>query len=345
MRRVFVFLTLLLLVSVPLFASENDPVVARVNGFPVVQSQLYGEYQRLIPLNTYHRRITLQIKNRIMKKALHNLIEKELKLQDAKKLELSVPKQDIDTAVQKVIDSYKGREAYLKQLQQWHVSEKEVRESVRNKELVKAVYKREVTDKVHVDEAAAKKYYDENRKRFIQPMRMHLREILIKVPALSTDALVEQKRQEAEKILIEIKGGLPFEEAAKKYSDASNKDRGGDMGLIHEGMLEPEAEKAVLAGKPGELFGPFKGFRGFVLLKLEKFLPERLSPFDEVKAKLMEGLTDQKTNGLGTAWIKRLHKEAKIEILDPRFQEEKPAAVPPASGKKEAAAKSKSKKH
>jgi len=341
MHRIQIHILLLILLFPPisLFAAENNPVVARVNGAPIAQSELYGEYQRLIPLNTYHRRITPKIKNNMMKRALQNLIVKELKLQDAKRLGLSIPESDLNAALQKVIDSYHGRQAYEKQLQQWHVSEEEVRESVRKKELVTAAYKAEVTDKVHVNETIARKYYDQNKKRFIQPLRMHLREILIKVPALSTSALVEQKRQNAEKIIKEIKAGLPFEEAAAKYSDAPNQERGGDMGLVHKGVLEPEAEKAVLAGKAGEIFGPFKGFRGFVILKLEKTLPEKQMTFDEVKAGLIQDLKRKETNDLTEAWMDRLHKEAKIEILDPRFKDKKPVKE-----KKEAAAKGKSKK-
>ncbi|NOY52630.1 MAG: hypothetical protein GXP58_03305 [Deltaproteobacteria bacterium] len=323
-RKRIISLLILLLIPVSLFAAENDPVVAQVNGTPIAQSKLYGAYQRLIPLNMFHRKVTSEVKNRLLRKALHELIDKELKLQEAQRLGISLPEEDLETAVKELIARYPSREAYRARLMKLKVSEKEVREALKRRKLTEKVYKHEVTDQIRVDEATARKFYDENKKQFIQPEQLHLRKIIIKVPALSTPEVVKQLKEKATRVMKEIRQGLPFEEAARKYSDANNKNRGGDMGFIHKGRFDPKIEKEVLAGKPGQLFGPYKLFEGYTILKLEEVKPERLVPFEEIKDKLVEDLIRRKTNERSEAWMKQLRKKAKIKILDSRLMEEKP---------------------
>ena len=89
------------------------------------------------------------------------------------------------------------------------------------------------------------------------------RHILVRVP-YGKDEEERKKNEDAakekiDKIAAEIKGGLDFSEAAKKYSeDETNKDQGGDLGWFKRGKMAAEFENAAFALKPGDISEPVK---------------------------------------------------------------------------------------
>ncbi|MGK7397014.1 MAG: peptidylprolyl isomerase [Candidatus Cyclobacteriaceae bacterium M3_2C_046] len=70
--------------------------------------------------------------------------------------------------------------------------------------------------------------------------------ILIKPDTETADAKAEA-RQEAQRILNEIRGGASFEEMARQYSDDPSSSRGGDLGWFTEGRMVEPFEEAVFS--------------------------------------------------------------------------------------------------
>lgn len=66
-----------------------------------------------------------------------------------------------------------------------------------------------------------------------------------------------------------LKNGLPFEEAAQKWSkDENSREKGGDLGWIRRGQTEPAFEAAVFAMKTGEVSPPVRTGYGLHLIQL-----------------------------------------------------------------------------
>jgi parvulin-like peptidyl-prolyl isomerase len=120
-------------------------------------------------------------------------------------------------------------------------------------------------------------------------------------------------------VAAKVKEGMPFEEAVEKYSEGKEKEKGGDMGFLHKGRLEPKIEEEVLALKPGEIAGPFRAFEGYYIFRLEAFKPERMSTFDEIKQPLMADLTRKGIEARSQAWMKGLKSKAEIVIKDEAY--------------------------
>ena len=81
----------------------------------------------------------------------------------------------------------------------------------------------------------------------------------------------EEAKTKIEGVLADIKAGkITFEAAAEKYSDdKSNAPRGGDLGFLPPGQLDPEFERAGFGIKTvGEIVGPIKSSFGYHLIKL-----------------------------------------------------------------------------
>ena len=117
-------------------------------------------------------------------------------------------------------------------------------------------------------------------------------------------------KQKIEKIAQEIKGGLSFEEAVKKYSeDPSAKQNGGDLGFFGKGAMTPEFEKVVFELKPGQISEPIKTPYGYHLIKL-------ISAGDQVKGEektnLQETIIKNELEQRIGEWFRNISAKAKI---------------------------------
>ncbi len=85
-----------------------------------------------------------------------------------------------------------------------------------------------------------------------------------------------------------------WEEVAKKYStDPATKNKGGlQAGLSEGGVAEP-LNAAVFAAEQGELEGPLKETRGYVIFAVEKITPEKVQSLEEAEPQISSQLSEQ----------------------------------------------------
>lgn len=82
--------------------------------------------------------------------------------------------------------------------------------------------------------------------------------------------LKEELRTKAQKILQEIKNGADFAATAKKYSEDSSSELGGDLGWFGKGQMVPEFEQAVFSLKKGEVYPTLvETMYGYHIVKLD----------------------------------------------------------------------------
>ncbi|MEQ8224311.1 MAG: peptidylprolyl isomerase, partial [Candidatus Eremiobacterota bacterium] len=80
----------------------------------------------------------------------------------------------------------------------------------------------------------------------IERMELHMGEI-------KASHILVKTKEEAEKIIKELKDGGDFAKIAKEKSECPSKQNGGDLGYFGKGMMVPEFEKAAFALKVGEI--------------------------------------------------------------------------------------------
>ena len=94
-----------------------------------------------------------------------------------------------------------------------------------------------------------------------------LLELVCGLTSSDNSSLVSLKK--AEQIREEIVSGkLTFEEAAKKYSEDSSAENGGDLGYSSRGDFVPEFEAVAYNLSPGEISEPVKSQFGYHIIKL-----------------------------------------------------------------------------
>ncbi len=138
-------------------------------------------------------------------------------------------------------------------------------------------------------------FYRRHLDRYETPELAHAAHILVKVPENADDAVRQQKRALAEKILAEARAGKDFSALARQFSeDQGSAVNGGDLGHFARGTMVPAFEQAAFNLKPGELGNVVETPFGFHIIKLISLTEAKVRPLAEVADEIKRGLRVEK---------------------------------------------------
>jgi parvulin-like peptidyl-prolyl isomerase len=139
--------------------------------------------------------------------------------------------------------------------------------------------------------------------------------ILLKVePEAGEQAWLEAERRMAE-IDSAIRAGLPFDEAARKYSQCPYAKVGGDMGWATKERRPAELFGPALALQPGEMTAPFRvPGKGVHLLKATDRKSEKAGALEEERERIVRILREQHAQESARQLLEKLRAELEVEM-------------------------------
>ena len=173
-------------------------------------------------------------------------------------------------------------------------------------------------------DADVQAYYDANIEKFTQPEQVRLSVILLAVPAWADSATWDAAREKAAGILLTIREGREFADAAREFSNDPSAANGGDMGYVHAGVLDGELLQVVSKLGNGEMADrPVTVLEGVVLVRVENRRAPQVHPLDEVRERAT-GLwrRDAEQSAYESA-VARL-REAREIVMDETYLEKLP---------------------
>ena len=153
-------------------------------------------------------------------------------------------------------------------------------------------------------------YYNENKDRFYQEDKVHLRMIQLARAQGETDA---ELRARADEILARMKGGEKFEDLAKLYSQDPKRSKGGDWGWEDRSMMKKEFADPIFAAKKGDVTEPVISPEGCFLFYVEDRKYAGIQPLDEVRPQIEAILSQQMAVLSQQRWLERLRRDAYIK--------------------------------
>lgn len=183
-------------------------------------------------------------------------------------------------------------------------------EEFRKELLISRYFDQFLADKV--SEAAIKNYYDSHAADYEQ-RKVHVAHILVRTQPKMAEAEKQAKRTTLQEIYSKLQSGQAFEELAKSASeDRISGAKGGDLGWLREGAIDPEFSKRAFAGKAGSITEPFETPFGFHILKVIEEPKISRKPFGAAAGDIRYQLRSETK----AAEIKRLKELAKIKKFD-----------------------------
>ncbi len=127
----------------------------------------------------------------------------------------------------------------------------------------------------------------------------------------------------AQEVLTELEDGRDWEELAAEYStDASNADRGGDLGWFGRGRMVEPFEEAAFSAEVGEIIGPVETNFGYHLIEV----------LGHEERELQEAAFEQTVQIAFSEWLSQAQSEADIEIAEDWLGLVPTVTVPQAGG-------------
>src|SRR6516225_5769144 len=154
------------------------------------------------------------------------------------------------------------------------------REKLLMEQLLQKAGKEALTDKAMHD------VYDEAAKQMGQEQEVHARHILIRAAA-GDDKASKEAEDKIKAIIVRLKKGEDFAKVASEATeDPSCKANGGDLGYFSKEQMVRECSDTAFKLDKGQISEPVKTQFGWHVIKVEDKRVKPVPPFDEVKPQI-----------------------------------------------------------
>lgn len=306
-------LMLILMPSKNLRALDLTQPVARVNGVLLTQADLEKALNQIMPATSFHGGMHSRKRDSYRPQAMERMVAAELLFQKARAGGMVVEPARLQADLDAHIKRFGGTDRYRQALERSGMTDEHFRRMLAKDQMIEQLLDMEVKKKAVATDREVEAFYRDNRKSFFRPEMRRIRHILV---ACQADAPVDQKakrKARARKALAELMAGEDMSVLAWKYSDGPYRVKGGDLGMVHKGRLEPAIEKAAADLPLNQFSGIIETAQGYHIIRVEALQTPRQLTFDEVAAKIRGMLTRKKEVRLKEELITRLKSEARIE--------------------------------
>lgn len=284
-------------------ATMTDRIVAIVNKELIMQSEVRsetaGEERRL---REQYKGAELQRRIQQLEYiALSRMIERKLQLQWAQTRGMEVSEEEVNQAIRQL----------EKQGERVDESNPRERKALKEQLVMMRVMDREVRSSIMVLQPELERYYDSHQTRFSLPEEYRISQILLKQKAAEE---VKEFRKRIASVRSALQNGGDFAEIALQQSEGAESVKGGALGFVRQGELEPEIERVVSGLGPGQISAPIETVQGWHIIRLDEKKPSQFRPFAQVKNEIQGLVHQQKTEDQYQRWMGDIKRKAFIEV-------------------------------
>ncbi|MDX2493740.1 MAG: peptidylprolyl isomerase [Desulfuromusa sp.] len=232
---------------------------------------------------------------------LKQLIERELILGEASRLNVQLTPDELDEARVEVRGSY-SEEEFAKVLAQTGSTQESWIAALKLRLLMTKVSAAALISQVQVGDKETEEYYKKQREDFRRPVEIRARQMLFKT------------RDEASRVLKLIKDGGDFATLAREHSQSPDRENGGALGYFSAGQLPIEFDKVLFRLQVRQVSDPVESPYGFHLFLVERKRKAGLRPYAAVKDEIAEKLYQQKEETAFHLWLENLKKTTPTKI-------------------------------
>ena len=271
----FLFLSGILLAGAAGCRNASGPdVVATVNGKPIFRADLDRKYQDyLASLGSPQQKPSPEDADIQRLNVLHEMIEDEIRQQQAAKLHLVASDEDVNAQLTEMKAPYTEDE-FEANLKAHGETLDQLKQAIRRNLTDNKLLNREIESRINITDAEIRAYYNAHKADFdfIEP-RYHLAWIFVTgASQRQTGNLQDNKAQgdadakkKVEALHNRLDSGQDFGAVAMQFSeDANTNSNGGDLGFWPESQLKanPEAYAAISQLKPDQYSDVVPAYQG-----------------------------------------------------------------------------------
>lgn len=287
----------------------------KVNGQVVPETAIAYELDRLVKFYSQHmsmEQVEAQM-DVLRARAREQVIGTKLLLDEAQRLDISVPPDDVDKRLEKMLKQAGGRERLEAVLRSQGQTLDAVRSGIETGRRADILVERITSEIEEPTEQEMREHYEAHQAEYAKPEQVQVQHILIR-PQPETEAGHHEAREEAEFIRQKILSGSEFSVLAAEHSDCpSGRRSGGSLGWIERGMLMPAFDKAVFSMEVNTISEIIATPLGYHIVRKTGHEPSKPAPYEEVHDRLRDFLRHVRRGEAIAAHIAELKAKATIE--------------------------------
>lgn len=299
-------------------AEQPDPSkpVALINGENVTLKQWQRELKKA--RNSYAMQNVFpegaELKQ-LEEEVLDRLIERELLWQQAVQQGMVVSDKAVLEELETLKKQYGNEFILSNMLKNWNMSREEYLELIKKDLAIDALIQQHIGSAVTISDSACKNYYQNNLEKFEVPEEIRASHICIF--AYEDDPDPKQKKAHAtiQSLQKRLNEGESFEDLAREASECVSSERGGDLGFIGRGAIDPTFDQTAFALELNTVSPIVRSSVGYHIIKVTDRAPARLLAFDEVKTHIEIQLKEHAMNNRLKDYCSRLQKQADVKRL------------------------------
>ena len=316
----FAALLALLLLGTTAAAEVTDRIVAVVNDDVITLSELnraFEPYAKNIE-DTYKGNDKSSMLRQTQAAFLQRMIDQMLIEQEAKKAGTGFAAIK-DEEVMGVINNMLAKnnatmETYLKKLAAEGKTLEAVKKDIKGQLLRMRLLRREVQSKILVTDQEIGEYYDKHRQDYEGKEAVHIKLILLPLPAGANKATRERVSEQARQLHARILKGESFEVLAAQYSQGPAAAQGGDIGFVERGVILPEVEQAAFSLPVGQTSDVIETETGFQMIAVVDKRGAGLKPIKVVREEIKSSIEEDKISKKYDEWIVEVRKKYFIDV-------------------------------
>lgn len=285
-----------------LHAEVVDKIIATVNQEPVTLyelNQAMANIEKELNKNP-NVKFSSEEMQELKKRAFDHLVDEVVLNQEISKKGLDVTDQDVNKAIQNILERNKfSTDQLKKELASKGESYDTYREDIKNQLKRLKFINQLVGNKVHVTDEDVAAFYAQNGAQLMGGnQEVHIAQIVLPT------------QSDAEKIYQKIKGGMKFEQAMKDFGAAGS----GDLGKVGFSGINPQLASAIQGLPQGGVTSPIQTDAGYLLVKLYDKPQGELAGGEDIKNRVKDKIYEMKLQEEIKKYVEQLRSKAFIDV-------------------------------
>lgn len=296
-----------------------DRIVAQVNDDIITLYELNRKAAPYIkrvqamarPLDE-ERRMIYELRDKV----LDQMVDEKLTDQEIRRFNIQVSEEAIDKTVEEMKKrTYMTDQQLRDSLKKEGLTMDEYRVQMKNQILRVRLVNREVKSKIVITEEDIRAYYEENKAQYVGEGSVHLRQIMLAVSPMTSEAEKQALREKLMLIRKQVMDGASFAALAREYSESTLAKDGGDLGTFSLTDLAPQILNAVSGLKAGDVTDILETNQGMQIFYVEGLETGDGKSLEEVSGDIENILYDQIVNQKFMTWLMDMRQRSHIKII------------------------------
>lgn len=307
--KIIIISFLLLVFAGNVRADFIDKVLAIVNDDLITMSDVK---KRILPMQrqfkaVYKEKEELERKlAELRKKALDQLIEEALIVQDAKKRKMKIGDEELAKQVDNMKIKFDTEEDFYKALDQEGISYKQLCDKVAKQLLVRKYRRVMVMQRVSILPSDLLNEYNKTKDKYFSPS-------MIKLSQFFVPKQEENSKRKIEEIYDRLKKGEEFDVIKKEIEEEDSIVKILDLDFLQKGQMLEEIDSVVFDRDIGEVTDIIETKAGFHIVKIIDKKEADVYRFNDIQDKLKEVVFTKKAEARYKKIIDELKSSAYIE--------------------------------